>query len=283
MLGDVCDKAAVERIFSDYPPDIVFHAAAYKHVPMLQEQARETVRNNVIGTLIVARAALASHTKTMALISTDKAVNPTSMMGVSKRLAEIAVYSLNRQSTTAFVTVRFGNVLGSAGSVVPLFERQIRAGGPITVTHPDMTRYFMTITEACQLILQACTIGKGGEIFVLNMGEPVKVDYLARQMIRLSGHIPGEEIEITYTGLRPGEKLTEELFHPGENLADTGYEKILLAENRPVDDERVTELMAGLDEACNVYNYQAIDAIVSELVPEYRLMDEQTETIADTG
>ena len=283
LLGDVCDKAAVERIFSNYPPDIVFHAAAYKHVPMLQEQARETVRNNVIGTLIVARAALASHTKTMALISTDKAVNPTSMMGVSKRLAEIAVHSFNRQSATAFVTVRFGNVLGSAGSVVPLFERQIRAGGPITVTHPDMTRYFMTIAEACQLILQACTIGKGGEIFVLNMGEPVKVDYLARQMIRLSGHIPGEEIEITYTGLRPGEKLAEELFHPGENLTDTGYEKILLAENRPVDEKRVTELMAELDKACNVYNYQVIDAIVSELVPEYRLMDEQTETIADTG
>ncbi|MGB1613123.1 MAG: polysaccharide biosynthesis protein, partial [Arenicellales bacterium] len=213
--------------FSQYRPQVVFHAAAYKHVPMLQAQLRETIRNNTVGTMVAARAAAESGVEKFILISTDKAVNPTSMMGVSKRIAEMVAQFNNAKSTTAFITVRFGNVLGSAGSVVPLFERQIRGGGPVTVTDPMMTRYFMTISEACQLILQACAIGRGGEIFVLNMGEPVKIDYLARQMIRLSGKVPDEEIKIRYTGLRPGEKLTEELFHPDEDLAPTSYEKIL--------------------------------------------------------
>ena len=191
-------------------------------------------------------------------------------MGVSKRLAEMGAELNNAQASTAFVTVRFGNVLGSAGSVVPLFERQIQAGGPVTVTHPLMTRYFMTTSEACQLILQACAIGEGGEIFVLNMGEPVKIDYLARQMIRLSGKVPDEEIEIKYTGLRPGEKLHEELFHPDENLTPTSYDKILLAQSRSVDSAYLVEQLAQLRAAVEVYDIERAREIAVALVPEYR-------------
>ena len=191
-------------------------------------------------------------------------------MGVSKRLAEMVVQLNNAKSTTAFITVRFGNVLGSAGSVVPLFERQIRAGGPVTVTDPMMTRYFMTISEACQLILQACAIGRGGEIFVLNMGEPVKIDYLARQIIRLSGKVPDEEIEIRYTGLRPGEKLTEELFHPDENLTPTSYEKILLAQSRSFDRAHLESRFEELRQSVEIYDHERVRELAIGLVPEYR-------------
>jgi FlaA1/EpsC-like NDP-sugar epimerase len=211
------------------------------------------------------------------LISTDKAVNPTSMMGVSKRLAEMVAQLNNSNSKTAFITVRFGNVLGSAGSVVPLFERQIRAGGPVTVTDPRMTRYFMTISEACQLILQACAIGKGGEIFVLNMGEPVNIDYLARQMIRLSGKIPDEETEIRYTGLRAGEKLYEELFHPDEDLTPTSYEKILLAKSRGINSPELMSQLNELRSCVEDYDHQRAREIAVGLVPEYR------EDVAENG
>ncbi|MBT3974740.1 MAG: polysaccharide biosynthesis protein, partial [Acidiferrobacteraceae bacterium] len=245
-----------------------FHAAAYKHVPMLQGQIRETVRNNTVGTMIVSEAAIENSARTMVLISTDKAVNPASMMGVSKRLSEMVVQLNNLENRTAFITVRFGNVLGSAGSVVPLFERQIQAGGPVTVTDREMTRYFMTISEACQLILQACVLGSGGEIFVLNMGEPVNIDYLARQMIRFSGKIPEEEIAIEYTGLRAGEKLTEELFHADESLAETAYEKILLAASRSIEADRLRQGLVEIESACSQYDYERVRTIATSLVPE---------------
>jgi FlaA1/EpsC-like NDP-sugar epimerase len=230
--------------------------------------------------MIVSEAAVANNTKTMVLISTDKAVNPTSMMGVSKRLSEMVVQLNNLPNRTAFITVRFGNVLGSAGSVVPLFERQIQTGGPVTVTDREMTRYFMTISEACQLILQACVLGSGGEIFVLNMGEPVSIDYLARQMIRFSGKIPEEEIAIEYTGLRAGEKLKEELFHADESLAETAYEKILLATSRSIETDRLRQGLGEIESACSQYDYEQVRAIAIGLVPEYLATAEVSQTEA---
>jgi len=228
-LGDVCDEKAIENIFARFTPDIVFHAAAYKHVPMLERQLREAVHKNVIGTRNLALAADRHGCATFVMVSTDKAVNPANIMGSTKRLAEMLCQFLNQRSATCFITVRFGNVLGSAGSVVPLFQEQIRGGGPVTVTHPEITRYFMTIPEAAQLILQSTAMGKGGEIFVLDMGEPVKIRYLAEQMICLSGGVPDEDIDIVYTGLRPGEKLYEELFYSREQFHATEHEKIMLA------------------------------------------------------
>lgn len=266
-LGDVTDAVLVERLLTQYRPQVIFHAAAYKHVPMLEHQVRQAVRNNVLGTRTVALAADRHSVEAFVMISTDKAVNPANVMGASKRVAEIFCQNLNRRSTTRYITVRFGNVLGSAGSVVPLFREQLRTGGPLTVTHPEMIRYFMTIPEASQLILQAGAMGKGGEIFVLDMGEPVKITYLAEQMIRLSGREPGQDIEIVYTGLRPGEKLFEELFHEKE-LSGTTHEKILLAQARPVDWEFLDQRMRRFEEACQTHDEAAIMALVRELVPE---------------
>jgi FlaA1/EpsC-like NDP-sugar epimerase len=205
------------------------------------------------------------------MISTDKAVNPSNVMGTSKRVAEIYCQNLNQRSQTRFVTVRFGNVLGSAGSVVPLFRKQIEKGGPVTVTHMEMTRYFMTIPEACQLILQASVMGRGGEIFVLNMGEPIKISYLAEQMIRLSGKVPGEDIAIVVTGLRPGEKLFEELFHEKEALQKTGHAKILLARHRVIEWERLDWIMNQLNMACAEYDEHALRTLMKELVPEWNV------------
>ena len=271
ILGDVRDEAAIDRVFSRFNPDVVFHAAAYKHVPMLEKQIREAVRNNVIGTRRMAEAADRYGCGKFVLISTDKAVNPANVMGATKRVAELFCQNLDAHSSTAFVTVRFGNVLGSAGSVVPLFQRQIEAGGPVTVTDREIERYFMTIPEACQLILQAEALGCGGEIFVLDMGKPVKIRYLAEQMIRLSGREPGGEIDIIYTGLRPGEKLYEELFHEQEALSETPHEKILLARHRHVDWKELYQSLDDMSNACDNYNVDALAVAIQRLVPENRM------------
>ena len=268
-LGDVCDEPAVRDVFVSYLPDLVFHAAAYKHVPMLEKQIRETIRNNVLGTEIVSRITKEHSCDAFVLISTDKAVNPSSTMGASKRVAEILVQARNLVSKTSFITVRFGNVLGSAGSVLPLFEKQIREGGPVTVTDRRVTRFFMTPSEACQLILQAIVLQEG-DIYVLDMGEPVKIDDLARQVIRMSGFIPDTDIEIEYTGLRPGEKLYEELFHDEEVLGETAHKKIFLAESRLVDIDTINEKIEELTAACLNSDDEWIRQVVTQLVPEYR-------------
>jgi FlaA1/EpsC-like NDP-sugar epimerase len=247
----------------------VFHAAAYKHVPMLQGQLRTAVRNNVMATRNVADLSSESSVECFVLISTDKAVNPTSVMGACKRIAEIYCQNLNAHSNTHFITVRFGNVLDSAGSVVPLFRQQIHAGGPVTVTHPEISRYFMTIPEATQLILQAAAIGQGGEIFALDMGEPVKIRDLAEQMIRLAGKKPGTEIPIVYTGLRSGEKLFEELFHPLENYSATTHAKIFLAQHRPVSWDLLQAQIARASDAVQSFNEEELRQCVSSLLPSF--------------
>jgi FlaA1/EpsC-like NDP-sugar epimerase len=270
LLGDIYDPVAVEQLLRAHRPAVILHAAAYKHVPMLEHQLRTAVKNNVLGTRNLASLADRYGCATFVMISTDKAVNPANIMGMTKRVAEIYCQNLSTRSSTHFITVRFGNVLGSAGSVIPLFQKQIAAGGPVTVTHSQITRYFMTIPEAAQLILQAGTMGKGGEIFVLDMGEPVKISYLAEQLIRLSGKKPGEDIEIIYTGLRPGEKLYEELFHASEKLAGTTHPKILLANSRSMDFSQLEQALDKLALACGTDDERQIYALLSELVPEHQ-------------
>ena len=268
-LGDCGDAATCEHVFAHARPGIVFHAAAYKHVPLLQGQVREAFRNNVLGTQVVAEAADRFGAGSFVLISTDKAVNPTSVMGACKRVAELFCQNFASQSRTRFITVRFGNVLDSAGSVVPRFREQIRSGGPVTVTHPEITRYFMTIPEACQLILQAAVLGNGGEIFALDMGEPVRIRDLAEQMIRLAGKSSDGEIPIVYTGLRPGEKLFEELFHPQENYSDTRHAKIFLAQPRSM---AWSLLMAQLKQAAVAvrdYDEDTLKRVLDQLLPEF--------------
>jgi len=270
-LGNVRDEIVVNSIFRKFRPEMVFHAAAYKHVPMLEGQVREAVANNVLGTQVVADASDRYGCTEFVLISTDKAVNPANIMGTTKRLAEIYCQNLNARSDTSFVTVRFGNVLGSAGSVVPLFRDQIAAGGPLTVTHADIERYFMTIPEACQLIMQAGVLGEGGEIFVLDMGEAVKIRYLAEQMIRLSGKTPDVDIDIVYTGLRPGEKLFEELFHDQEALQPTHHEKILLARYRSLDWAQLNKKLCEIQRAVDSYDEDFLEEALRALVPENRM------------
>jgi len=270
LLGDIHDPVAVEQILRAHRPAVILHAAAYKHVPLLEHQLRAAVKNNVLGTRNLASLADRYGCTTFVMISTDKAVNPANIMGMTKRVAEIYCQNLSARSSTHFITVRFGNVLGSAGSVIPLFQKQIAQGGPVTVTHPEITRYFMTIPEAAQLILQAGTMGKGGEIFVLDMGEPVKISYLAEQLIRLSGKKPGEDIEIVYTGLRPGEKLYEELFHESEKLAGTTHPKILLANSRSMDFVQLEQVLDKLALACGADDERQIYGLLAELVPEHQ-------------
>lgn len=267
-LLDVGDTVALEALFKQYHPNIIFHAAAYKHVPMLETQPREAVLNNILGTRCLAELAVRFKVDKFILVSTDKAVNPTNIMGASKRVAEMICQSLNGIGSTEFITVRFGNVLGSAGSVVPIFKRQLEQGGPLTVTHPDITRFFMTIPEACQLILQALAIGSGGEVFVLDMGEPVKIKFLAEQMILLAGKKPGEDIEIRYTGLRPGEKLYEELFHSTEALETTTHEKIFEAKARDLNQNWLIEVLSALEIACHDCNEVRLRDLLQQLVPE---------------
>ena len=269
-LIDVADKIGVFHILAKHKPTIIFHAAAYKHVPLLEKQIRYAVKNNILGTKVLTEGALLYGVEKFVLISTDKAVNPTNVLGATKRVAEVLCQLLNKKNQTHFITVRFGNVLGSAGSVIPLFRKQLEMGGPLTVTHPEITRFFMTISEAAQLILQATAIGQSGEIFVLDMGKPVKIRYLAEQMILLSGKIPEEDIPIHYIGLRPGEKLYEELFYATECSVKTEHEKIFKVTSalHRTEDE-LNQLIESLALACHEHNETALKTLLFELVPEY--------------
>ncbi len=269
IICNITDRTRVDEIFDKYKPQVVIHAAAHKHVPLMEINPGEAIKNNVTGTRNVADAADRTGSTNFVMISTDKAVNPTSIMGSSKRVAEIYIQDLNRTSQTHFVTVRFGNVLGSDGSVVPIFKKQIADGGPVTVTHPDMKRYFMTIPEASQLVLQAATMGQGGEIFVLDMGEPVKIVDLARELITLSGFRPGEDIEVAFTGLRPGEKLFEELSIKGEDMQTTRHPKIAIWKNIPMDRDKLRAGIDALLTTAQTQNHSEIVEKIKILVPEY--------------
>lgn len=269
LLDNVCDQAAMEKIMARCRPRIIFHAAAYKHVPLLERQPRQAIRNNILGARNMAIAAGRHKAQKFVLISTDKAVNPANVLGASKRVAELYTEIQNAKYRTCYMTVRFGNVLDSEGSVVPLFRRQIKAGGPVTVTHPDISRYFMTIAEACQLIMQACVMGRGGEIFVLDMGEPVKIRFLAEQMIRLSGRRPGEDIQIDYTGLRAGEKLYEELFYASEGRQATAHKKIFMAQHAALDQRAISRQVEALLDSGDAATDEALAARLRELAAAY--------------
>ena len=269
IIGSVRDAVRLNHVMETYRPELVFHAAAHKHVPLMEESPNEAIKNNVIGTYKLAKAAAEYGVKRFVQISTDKAVNPTNIMGASKRLCEMVVQMMNRESKTEFVAVRFGNVLGSNGSVIPLFKKQIEAGGPVTVTHPDIIRYFMTIPEAVSLVLQAGYYAKGGEIFILDMGEPVKIDTMARNMIRLSGYEPDVDIKIEYTGLRPGEKLYEELLMKEEGMQETANKLIHIGKPIEMDDALLEQQLKRLDEASRAES-EDIKDIVAEIVPTYK-------------
>jgi FlaA1/EpsC-like NDP-sugar epimerase len=281
LLGKIQNNEYLHKVFTKYNPDIVFHAAAYKHVPMLENNPWEAVYNNIIGSKCLMETASHFNTGRFVLVSTDKAVRPTSVMGATKRATEIIMQSLSGKGITKFMAVRFGNVLGSSGSVVPLFIRQIARGGPVTVTHPEVTRFFMTASEACQLILQACAMGTGGEIFVLDMGTPVKISDMARDLIKLSGKNPEIDIEIAYTGLRPGEKLFEELITQGEDIVKTEHEKILVlrsTKESEYDSKSInfSELQSNLNELFDLASKcmgLEIKRKIKEIVPEYIIND----------
>ena len=272
LIGSVRDKGRVDYVFDKYRPDIVCHAAAHKHVPLMEDSPLEAIKNNVFGTYNVAEAADRYGARRMILVSTDKAVNPTNVMGASKRICEMVVQMWNGRSKTEYVAVRFGNVLGSAGSVIPLFRRQIKEGGPVTVTDKNVIRYFMTIPEAVQLIFQAGAYAKGGEIFVLDMGEPVRIDDLARNMIRLSGLEPDLDIPIVYTGLRPGEKLYEELLLSGEGMQKTANDLIYIGGEAPFDEALLSEKLTELSEL-HEGEEMLLRTKISELVPTYHMTE----------
>ena len=270
-LADITNEMRMRELFKQYAPQYVYHAAAYKHVPMMEISPVEAIRNNVLGTQLLADLSIEFHVNRFVMISTDKAVNPSNVMGASKRLAEIYVQGLSHQlPATKFITTRFGNVLGSNGSVINLFKEQIKQGGPVTVTHPNITRYFMTIPEACQLVLEAGSMGKGGEIFVFDMGKPVVIAELAKKMIRLYGLTPGIDIQITYTGLRPGEKLYEELLNDAENTTQTYHAKIMIAKVRAVN---IKKVRAHFEELADLIQTTTTDmelvAKMKEFVPEF--------------
>ena len=268
LVGSVRNTKRIESVMETYRPDIVFHAAAHKHVPLMEDSPNEAIKNNVMGTYKTATAAAKYGVKKFVLISTDKAVNPTNIMGASKRLCEMVVQMMNRRSETDFVAVRFGNVLGSNGSVIPLFKKQIAEGGPVTVTHPDIIRYFMTIPEAVSLVLQAGYYAKGGEIFILDMGHPVRIADMARNLIRLSGYEPDVDIKIVYTGLRPGEKLFEELLMKEEGLKSTDNHLIHIGRPIEMDDEQFIQNLQDLRNACEQESGD-IKEIVARMVPTY--------------
>ncbi len=274
LIGSVRDERRLQSIFAAYRPDIVFHAAAHKHVPLMEDSPNEAIKNNVIGTLKTARTASRYHVRKFILISTDKAVNPTNIMGASKRLCEMVIQMIGKHSTTEFAAVRFGNVLGSNGSVIPLFRRQIEHGGPVTVTHPDIIRYFMTIPEAVSLVLEAGAYAKNGQIFVLNMGDPVKIADLAKNMIRLSGYEPGVEIEIKYIGLRPGEKLYEELLMNEEGMQTTENSRIFIGRQISFDENVFRAQMKELEKAAENECPDVCER-VKKMVPEYQYEGEK--------
>ena len=274
IVSSISNAEHMERLFAAHRPHYVFHAAAYKHVPMMEDNPGIAVQNNIYGTRVIADLAVKYGTRKFVMISTDKAVNPTNVMGCSKRICEIYCQSLNKaivegrvQGVTQFVTTRFGNVLGSNGSVIPIFKEQIRKGGPITVTHPDIIRFFMLIPEACKLVLEAGTMGKGGEIFVFDMGAPVRIVDLAKRMIKLSG---AQDIEIKFTGLRDGEKLYEEVLNDAEQTKPTHHPKIMIASVREYDYEEACRNEAALLEASRTFDDMAIVKLMKEIVPEYK-------------
>lgn len=275
VIADVTNLSRMEKVFEAFKPQILYHAAAYKHVPLMEDNPSEAVRVNVSGTKILADLSLKHKVEKFVMVSTDKAVNPTNVMGASKRIAEIYVQALSedqkRQNidSTKFITTRFGNVLGSSGSVIPKFRKQIEEGGPITVTHPDITRYFMTIPEACQLVLEAGNMGKGGEIYIFDMGKSTKIVDLARKMVKLSGLQLGKDIQIVYTGLRPGEKIFEELLNDNENTLPTHHEKIMIGKVRQYNFQEVSERLSALIESYNTQDNMVIVGKMKAIVPEF--------------
>lgn len=286
IIADVRDYEVLERIFSTYHPDVVYHAAAYKHVPMMEENPSQAIFTNVLGTKNAADLSQKYHVDRFVMISTDKAVNPSSVMGASKRIAEMYVQSkhfkhkrLATERYTKFITTRFGNVLGSNGSVVPLFSKQIQEGGPVTITHPEVIRYFMTIPEACQLVLEACSMGNGGEIYIFDMGKPVKIIDLAKKMIRLAGFTPDKDIKIKIVGLRPGEKLYEELLNDSAKNLATHHEKITIAEEVCSEFDVVSTQIDALIDVAKKGNNDKIVAIMKEIVPEFKSMNSVFQTL----
>ncbi len=279
LLADIGDSARIDSILKGYRPHIVFHAAAHKHVPLMEQNAMEAVKNNIVATHQLGKAAGAAEVASFVLISSDKAVNPTSVMGATKRAAELVIQDLDQQFKTKFLAVRFGNVLGSAGSVIPLFREQIMTGGPVTVTHPDMVRYFMTIPEAVSLVLQAGAMGNGGEVFVLDMGEPVRVMDLAAEMIRLSGLTPGKDIQIAITGMRPGEKLREELQTDQERVIKTSHPKIFIGRITPATDGLVAAMIERLSGLVCEDNDASLRNFLNEILPEATLSLSKTNTL----
>ena len=269
IIASIREYKRMDEIFNEYKPDVVFHAAAHKHVPLMENSPSEAIKNNIFGTLNVARLADTYKVKRMVLISTDKAVNPTNIMGATKRAAEMIIQTINKNSETEFVAVRFGNVLGSNGSVIPLFKKQIAEGGPVTITHPDIIRYFMTIPEAVQLVLQAGAMAKGGEIFILDMGEPVKIVDLANNLIRLSGFEPGVDIKIEYSGLRAGEKLYEELLMSEEGLTKTANSKIFIGKPVEFDTKKVIHNLEILKKIVDNEDVELIDSVMRAFVTTY--------------
>jgi len=279
VIGDVRKLARMRNVFKTFEPNIVFHAAAYKHVPLMENNPSESVGTNILGTKIVADLANEFAVEKFVFISTDKAVNPTNVMGASKRFAELYVQDINQTSSTQYIVTRFGNVLGSNGSVIPLFKRQIEKGGPITVTHPEITRFFMTIPEACQLVLQAGTLGNGGEVFVFDMGESVKIVDLAKKMIKLSGLELGKDIQIEFTGLRPGEKLYEELLANNENTLPTPHQKIMIANVNAVAHDRISEAINILQQEIDSQNNMKLVEIIKSVVEEYKSENSEFESL----
>jgi FlaA1/EpsC-like NDP-sugar epimerase len=270
IIGDICNVSRMTRIFEKHHIDIIYHAAAYKHVPMMESNPVEAIHNNVVGTRTVADLAVKYNVGKFIMISTDKAVNPTNIMGTSKRIAELYCQALDNVSNTSFITTRFGNVLGSNGSAIPLFKKQIDQGGPVTVTHPEVTRFFMTIPEACQLVLEASAMGKGGEVFIFDMGKSIKIADVARNMIRLSGLEVGKDIEIKYTGLRPGEKLYEELLCTTENTLPTYHPKIMIAKVISMDFDSVSNCINQFEKLIKNQNNLEIVKLMKKMVPEFK-------------